>query len=107
MIQYKVVYAQKAYQDLASIYYYILINSLEPSIAGNLVKEIKQAIASLDILPFRHELIENSRADLKDMRKLLVKSYVVLYRVNEAAKVVHVVRIFSSKRNYKNALNIS
>lgn len=103
MIQYKVVYAQKAFKDLNNIYNYVLINSLEPSIAGNLVKEIKQAIASLNILPFRHEQMETLRTDLKDIRKLLVKSYVVLYRVNEVAREVYVVRIVSCKRDYKNA----
>ena len=103
MIQYKVVYAQKAFKDLNNIYNYVLINSLEPSIAGNLVKEIKQAIASLNILPFRHEQMETLRTDLKDIRKLLVKSYVVLYRVNEVAREVYVVRIVSCKRDYNNA----
>ena len=107
MIKYKVVYAQKAFEDLDNIYNYVLINSLEPSIAGNLVKEIKQAITSLDILPLRHELIESSRKDLKDMRKLLVKNYVVLYRVNETTREVYVVRIVSCKRDYKNAKNMN
>ena len=107
MIQYKVVYAQKAYQDLANIYSYILINSLEPSIAGNLVKEIKNAIESLNILPLRHEQLETSVTEFKDIRKLLVKNYIVLYQVNKDIKTVQIVRIVSCKRDHKKVMNMN
>ena len=105
MIKYKVVYSQKAFKDLDNIYNYVLINSLEPRIAGNLVKEIKQAITSLDILPFRHELIETSITDFKNIRKLLVKNYIVLYHADETTRTVQIVRIVSCKRDYKNTKN--
>lgn len=101
MTKYKVIYSQKAYRDLVNIYNYILINSLNPKIANKLIGEIKEAIESLDILPFRHELIETSIIDFKDIRKLLVKNYIVLYRVDEVAKSVYIVRIVSCKRDYK------
>ena len=107
MIEYKVVYAQKAYRDLVNIYNYILINSLEPSIAGNLVKEIKKAIESLSILPLRHELIDTSIKEYKDLRKLLVKNHIVLYRVDKVTKTVQIIRIISCKRDYKNAKNMN
>ena len=101
MIKYKVVYAQKAYQDLVNVYNYILVNSLEPSIASNLVTDIKKAIESLNILPLRHELIETSVSEYKDLRKLLIKNYIVLYRVEKVTKTVQIVRIISCKRDYK------
>ena len=102
MICYKVVYAQEAYRDLVNIYNYILSISLEPSVASNLVSKIKNAIESLSTLPFRHPIFDIVPKKGIELRKLLVKNYIVLYCVDVNNKAVNIVRMFSGKRDYKN-----
>ena len=103
MIQYKVVYAQEAYQDLVKIYNYVLAICLEPSIAGNLVNKIKKAIATLNYFPFRHPKYESFTKPSENVRRLIAGGYAIIYRVDDENKTVTILEVASCKRDYKNA----
>ena len=105
MIQYKVVYAQGAFKDLANIYNYILNNSLEPSIAGNLVKKIQHAIDSLNYFPFRHPKFGSFIKPNEDVRVFIIKDHNIIYQINDKNRIVKVLEIASCRRDYKNSEN--
>lgn len=53
----------------------------------------------LNFMPERYELLGLEGADYKNIRKLIVKNYIVIYKVIKKEPRVEVLRVFYSKRN--------
>lgn len=61
---------------------------------------IKKEIDSLEYLPQRFAIIDDEIIrDLK-IRKLIVKNYIIFYRINEDKKIVNVDRIIYGASNW-------
>ena len=76
MKEYKIIWSPKAYKDLDDIYLYILHHLEEKNIAKKLVKEILK----LNCSPERYEKIKEKHE--QNIRKMLVKNYLVIYEVD-------------------------
>lgn len=50
-------------------------------------------------MPERFELLDLEGSDYKNIRKLIVKNYIVVYKVLKKDYRVDVLRVFYSKRN--------
>lgn len=53
----------------------------------------------LNFMPERFELLGLEGSDYKNIRKLIVKNYIVVYKVLKKDCRVEVLRVFYSKRN--------
>ena len=97
--KYKVKLSIKAKDDLKSIVLYIKNHLNEPAIANKYAKIIREEIQTLEYFPQKFAIIDDkSVKDLK-IRKLIIKNYIVFYRVNEDKKIVNVERILYSESN--------
>lgn len=102
--KYKVLLSTKAKEDLKNIVFYIKNNLKEPSIASKYAKIMKDEIEKLSYLPQRNAIIDDDIIiDLK-IRKLIIKKYIVFYRINEKNNIVNVERILYSASNWLNEL---
>ena len=102
--KYKVLLSTKAKEDLKNIVFYIKNNLKEPSIASKYAKIIKDEIKKLGYLPQKNAIIDDDIIiDLK-IRKLIIKKYIVFYRINEKNNIVNVERILYSASNWLNEL---
>ena len=102
--KYKVLLSTKAKEDLKNIVFYIKNNLKEPSIASKYAKIIKDEIKKLSYLPQKNAIIDDDTIiDLK-IRKLIIKKYIVFYRINEKNNIVNVERILYSASNWLNEL---
>lgn len=63
------------------------------------VEKIEESIMDLNFMPERYELLGLEGADYKNIRKLIVKNYIVIYKVIKKEPRVEVLRVFYSKRN--------
>jgi addiction module RelE/StbE family toxin len=104
MSSYNIEITQKAECDLSEIGLYISKELLEPKIAKKLIEKISKDILSLEEMPFRHQLVQDKRLAEQWIRKIIVENYTVFYIVNEVKKIVTVVRILYSRREWENLL---
>lgn len=97
MDKYNVMLSPKALRDIDSIYEYIANTLVEPNTALQLVNEIETAIRSLSSLPNRGAVRKVGAYANQGYRQLLVKNYLIIYRVDEVKKEVLVVTVQHSR----------
>ena len=102
---YAVTYSTMALEDLRDIYEYIRDTLLSPIAAERQILRIRKMIASLDIFPMRHMLIDEEPWKSKRMYKVPVDKYVVFYCVDDIMHVVSIARIFYAGRDIENLMN--
>lgn len=93
MDKYVVKLYARAFRDLDNIYSYIAESLLEPETALRIVEKIEAAILSLEQMPERGALRRVGIYGDRDYRQLFVKNYVIVYRVLNDKKEVHIVTI--------------
>lgn len=90
----------KAIRELDSIYEYIAQEKLSPENAKGQLNRIKTAILRLDTFPQSHQERIEGRYARKGYRQLLIDNYLVIFRIDEAKKIVTVVTIQYQGRNF-------
>ncbi len=93
MDKYVVKLYARAFRDLDNIYSYIAESLLEPETALRIVEKIEATILSLEQMPERGALRRVGIYADRDYRQLFVKNYVIVYRVLNDKKEVHIVTI--------------
>ena len=73
-------------EELKNIIYYIKINLKEPLIAQKFYDKVIEKISSLSFMPERYMKIQNSNNNNKNIRKLSIKDYLIIYEVNKNAR---------------------
>ena len=90
-------------QDLKNIYRYIAYNLKEEKIAIKFVNTVISKLKILQVFPFAHELYKKEK-DL-EYRKLIVKNYIIIYKINLKEKTIKILHIYNQKFNYnKNSI---
>ena len=93
MSSYRVKISPQAYEELDGIYKYIATNLSNPTAAINLVNEMEIAILSLDEMPYRGATRKIGRYANAGYRQLFVENYTIVYRIDEAKKLVIIVTV--------------
>ena len=76
------------------------------NIARKYATIIKNEIKTLEYLPQKFAIIDDDAIKDLNIRKLIIKNYIVFYRVNEDKKIVSVERILYGASNWIDKLNI-
>ena len=100
MDKYGVKLMSRALQDLDGIYDYIARTLLEPNTALKLVEKIEKGIYSLETMPYRCPERGRGVYANRGYRQLFIGNYTVIYRVDEAKKLVIIVTIRYSASNF-------
>lgn len=95
----KIVYTQKAQQDIMNIYDYVAFTLLVPEIAQELTDSIMASIRTLASIPERNPLYKKEPWYSRGVRFLPVKNYLIFYTVNIERDMVLITRIMYSGRN--------
>ncbi len=99
MDKYKVKINSKAIRELDSIFEYIANEKMAPENAKGQVDRIKKAILNLDTFPQSHQERSEGRFAGKSYRQLLIDNYIVIFKIDEADRIVYVVTIQYQGRN--------
>jgi len=81
MKKYKITWSPTARNDLDNIHYYIEHFLKEKDIANNMINKLLQSISDLDYLPEKYVKVESSHYIAKNIRKMIVCNYIVIYEV--------------------------
>ena len=98
----KIIFAPEALQDLNDIGDYISEELSSPQAAKKLLSEILSSIELLGANPLMGASISALTNIVSDYRYLVVKNYLVLYRVSNS--LIYIDRILYSRRNYLSVL---
>lgn len=88
MTKYEVLVSEQAQRDLKDITNYLLSNLFEPNVAKNILSEIDKSILSLEEMPYRYWLVSDNLLKKVGIRKLIVKNYIVFFKVYETKKLL-------------------
>ena len=77
-----------------------MVRLQNPQAASELADEISKCYTNLASIPNIYEMCNDARNRAKGYRRLVVKNYIVVYRVDEEEIVIYILRIFYGKRNY-------
>ncbi|MDY4755611.1 MAG: type II toxin-antitoxin system RelE/ParE family toxin [Candidatus Faecousia sp.] len=105
MDKYEVRLMNQALQDLDEIYSYIARNLQEPGVAAELLDALESEILSLEYLPYRCSerrigSFANSGYRQLGYRQLIVKNYIVVYRIDETHKQVLIVTVRYARSSF-------
>ena len=104
MAEYEIEITAGAKRDLREVHAYISSTLKEPNVADELLDKIETKILALKSMPFRHAIERDEQLKLRNLRKLIVDSYLVFYTINEKTETVFVVRVLYARRDWMNLL---
>jgi plasmid stabilization system protein ParE len=104
MDMYRVDWARRAKKDLAGIRRYMSKQTTSLR-ARMFVKAIKITVdEKISFMPQKYRLLGDPLLAAMGYRRMYVKSYTVLFAIDEAEKIVNVERVIHSKRDLINVL---
>lgn len=93
MDKYTVKLYSRAYRDLDGIFDYIANKLSEPETANKMLDFLEEGIFSLEHFPMRAPVRRTGAYANSDYRQLFVKNYVIIYRVLNEKKEVHIITV--------------
>ena len=97
---YKLEVLPVAKEDMVEIVRYISRDLKDPAAAHTLSDALFAAMESVTEFPYANPAYVPIRPLRFEYRKLMVKNYLMLYRVDEQKKTVTVSRVIYAKRDY-------
>ncbi len=99
---YKILITQSAKNDLSTIKNRFSTELNEPNVALKLIENLKKSILSLSKTPERNPLLTDEMLVHLEIRKLIVKKYIVFYYIQEDTIIV--MRVLYMKRDWHSIL---
>ena len=93
MAKYTVKLMQRASGDLDDIYNHIADDFKEIGTAEKVAEVLEDAILSLDEMPYRGSIRRTGAFANRGHRQLFVKNFTIVYRIDEARKMVIIVTV--------------
>ena len=97
---YKLVVSREAHKDIDEIVHYIAVELSNPTAAASFLDNVEKCYQSIINNPLLYCLCNDSKLRNNSYRKIVIKNYLILYRADEKAKTVFIVRIIYGGRNY-------
>lgn len=103
-MSYQVRITDTAKKDLREIAFYIAERSMDNEIAKRFVVELREQCNRLMKFPQGGSLPKDRILRSFDFRYIVHKDYLIFYSIDEAQKIVSVLSIFNSKKDYLRVL---
>ena len=101
---YRILIGKYAQKDLIDIYNYISKVLSNNAAAVQLLNKINDKFESIKLFPKSAPLISNEYVKNKNIRKLLIDSYIAFYEIDEANFEIIIIRIIYGMMNYSKIL---
>lgn len=98
---YKVTITDAASGDLDEIIGYIATVLANPQAAASLVDKIAACYDDLSRTPYMYGQCRNLRLQALGYRRVSIRNYIMVYRVDEERKTVYVLRFFYGPSDYE------
>ena len=101
---YRIEITTSARNDIYDIFNYISNELNNISAANKLKIKLFKEINNISIFPFGSPIVYINFKSIYKYRSLKVKNYSIFYTVNEELKVITIVRVLYSKRDFNSIL---
>ena len=101
---YKLNVSKDAHNDVVEIAGYIKGELDNPKAASTFLDDVEKGYRNAVDNPRMYGLCYDERLRRKGYRKIIIKNYLLFYRVDEAQKTVFVVRVIYGARDYTKLL---
>ncbi|AGA70358.1 addiction module toxin, RelE/StbE family [Desulfitobacterium dichloroeliminans LMG P-21439] len=101
---YKLKVSELAHQDLDKIVSYIAVQLANPKAAGDFLDEVDTCYGYLKSSPLMYAKCQDKRLEKEGYRKLTIKNYVLVYKIDEVSKTVNILRFFYGAQDYVNLI---
>lgn len=98
---YRIVETELALQDLDNILEYIAVSLSNPTAAADFADAVEDCYSALEEMPLMFEFCRNPRLRAQGYHKAVIKNYVMVYKLDERAKAVQVMRFFYGRQDYE------
>ncbi len=100
-MMYEITVTRLANDDLDSIVAYIFQTLANPVAETNVFDAISKCYDALSRTPLMYEQCNNPRLKALHYRKAIIGRYVMVYKVDEERKNVHILRFFYGPSDYE------
>ncbi|NLV16663.1 MAG: type II toxin-antitoxin system RelE/ParE family toxin [Syntrophomonadaceae bacterium] len=97
---YRLVVSELAHMDLDTIVSYIAVQLANPMAASDFLDDVEKCYSYLKNNPLIYERCHDMRLEKEGYRRATIKNYVLVYKVDEAAKLVIIHRFFYGAQDY-------
>ncbi len=98
---YNVILTKSAHKDLDTIYSYIAFNLDSKIAANNFLTEVEKSYSNLQSNPSLYAYCNDKRLAHLKYRRVVIKKYILIFKIDEIKKIVYVLRFFHGKQNYE------
>jgi plasmid stabilization system protein ParE len=97
---FKLIFSRKINNDIIFVIKYIKDVLKAPMAASNHFEELKKIYEKLKENPFARPLVQNKYLATKGIRFIMVKKYMLIYKINEDDKKVLLYRFIYCRRDW-------
>jgi toxin ParE1/3/4 len=101
---YKLIISKEADKDIDDITYYMIKELDNPIAASSFLDDIEKSYKKVIGNPYIYSVCNDTRLSKEDYRKIIIKNYLILYRIQEDLSSVFIIRVVYSGRNYTEML---
>ena len=101
---YKLIISKDAHADLNDIVRYISFELKSVQAATTFLDDVEESYNRLAVNPFVYAKCSDPLLERREYRKIIIKNYLILFRVEEDNQAVYIVRIVYGGRNYVDML---
>ncbi|MCD8201402.1 MAG: type II toxin-antitoxin system RelE/ParE family toxin [Clostridia bacterium] len=102
--KYELKFLPKAIIDLDNILGYISDELKKPTAATNIINNIFESLDLVCKSPKMYPVYESSYVEETGLRKMTIKNYIVIYRIDEQMNQIQVLRAFNGLQDYEKIL---
>jgi len=99
---YKLTISKEAHKDTDSIVHYIAEELVNPAAAAGFLDDVEKSYHVVVNKPYMYSLCHDARLNREGYRKIVIKNYIIIYRIDDETKAVYIMRIIYGGRNYVN-----
>ena len=103
-MSYKLTVSRNAHNDIDEIVGYISGELKNPQAAASFIDNVDKHYTLVAENPHMYSLCNDERLERMGYHKIVIKNYLILYRINEENKTVYIVRIVYGGHNYPDLL---
>jgi len=106
MDKYNIIITPNAENQIKEIVNYISTILLNTDAARKFVIFLKEKIGKLNIFPEAYPILDRKPWNKKEIRKLLIKSFIVYFYVNKEKYIIYILAVVYGKRDQLKQLEL-
>ncbi len=100
-MKYKILETKLAQKDLEYILDYMIVSLANPSAATAFADKVEACYSNLEQMPMMYEFCHDPQLRAMGYHKVVIKNYIMIYKINEDNKTVTILRIFYGRQDYE------